>query len=279
MTPKLSRLPAVFTITACAAMAAYGPITQLEHYHEFADHTHLGALQHAGDVLSNLIFGAVALWGIARLWPKRKHPALQAGLYGYALFLLGLLLTTIGSSYYHLAPDNARLVWDRLPIAWATAGLLIAVRAETRPVGQRRGKPLVDTALLAGFATFSALWWRFTELHGVGDLRPYLLLQGLALVLIPLWQALHRTPLTDRLLFGLALLLYVAAKIAELHDVQLQASLHLLSGHTLKHLLAGIAAFILTTVLVRRTQHESKTEQLPTPPDIPGNAFQSRRAM
>ncbi|MDM5181921.1 hypothetical protein PO883_32625 [Massilia sp. DJPM01] len=39
---------------------------------------------------------------------------------------LGFLLiglTAFGSSWYHLAPDDTRLVWDRLPIALACVSL------------------------------------------------------------------------------------------------------------------------------------------------------------
>ena len=63
----------------------------------------------------------------------RADASLNAGRHGYRLFLVGLLLTAFGSGLYHLAPDNARLVWDRLPIALACAGLLAAVRAECLP--------------------------------------------------------------------------------------------------------------------------------------------------
>src|SRR6185369_5256246 len=158
---------------------------------------------------------------------------------GYLLFLASLVLTAIGSAYYHWAPDNARLVWDRLPIALACAGLLSAVWAETRP---RPGGG--HTTGLALFAVASVAWWVFTDRQGHGDLRPYLLMQGLPLVLIPLWQAIYRAPPRDRAAFGLALVLYVLAKVAEVLDHQLLALLGGLSGHTLKHLLATAAAAV-----------------------------------
>ncbi|WP_188564669.1 hypothetical protein [Undibacterium terreum] len=247
---RLIHLPAFLVFATCIALAIHGPITQLAHYHEFADHSTLWGLPHAGDVLSNMGFALVALWGMVRLWPQRAHHALSPGRYGYGLFLLSLLLTALGSSYYHLAPDNTRLLWDRLPIAWATAVLLAGVRAETRS-GSNAGR---DIILLMAFATFGVAWWSFTDHYGVGDLRPYLMLQGLALVLIPLWQAAYQAPWSDRCAFGLALLLYVAAKLAELHDADLQAILGFISGHTLKHLLATAAAFTLTARLIRRTR-------------------------
>lgn len=126
MKRSLVHLPLIVTVALCALLLAYGPIAQPPNYHQLADRSELAGLPHAADVLSNIGFAAVAIWGILRL---RRMPA-DAGRHGYRLFLAGLLLTSIGSAFYHLAPDNARLVWDRLPIALACAGLLAAVRAE-----------------------------------------------------------------------------------------------------------------------------------------------------
>jgi len=72
-------------------------------------------------------------------------------------------------------------------------------------------------------------------------------------LLIPLWQAIYRAPPADRLAFGAALLAYVAAKFAELNDRQIFDALGSISGHTLKHLLATLAAWILVARLVQRT--------------------------
>lgn len=245
----LTYLPLLATTIICCLMLVHGPIAQLLHYNEFADQSALLGIPRGGDVLSNIGFALVALWGMVRLWPQRYHPTILAGRCGYALFLIGLLLTAFGSGYYHVAPDNARLVWDRLPIALACAGLLAAVRAENLP--NANGK--TGAALLAVLAIISVDWWRITDLQGAGDLRPYLLFQVLPLVLIPMWQAIYRAPHADRVAFGAALLAYVAAKAAEMHDHQLYAILGFVSGHTLKHLLATVAAWILVARLVQRT--------------------------
>lgn len=245
----LVHLPLSTVLLACVLLLAHGPIAQLAHYHEFADQSVLLWLPHAEDVLSNIGFAVVALWAMVKLWPMRNHASLQRGRDGYALFLLGLLLTAFGSSFYHWAPDNARLVWDRLPIALACAGLLAGVRAEN--VLAANGK--TDTVWLGLFAIVSVGWWYFTDQHGTGDLRPYLLLQCLPLVLIPMWQAIHKAPAADRWAFGAALLLYILAKVAEINDHQLLEVLGVVSGHTLKHLLATCAAWVLVARLVRRT--------------------------
>lgn len=48
----------------------------------------------------------------------------------YVLVFVGLVLTAFGSAYYHLAPDNARLVWDRLPMTIVFMPLVAALIAE-----------------------------------------------------------------------------------------------------------------------------------------------------
>ena len=245
-------LPAFFTLLCGLAMLVHGPIGQPANYHAFADHTDFLGIPYANDVLSNLGFALVGSWGILCLWPQRQHPALLAGRVGYGVFLIGLILTALGSAYYHLAPDNDRLLWDRLPIALACAGLLAGAWAETtRP--QRRA--LAATGLLVVYAVVSVFWWYVTERNGRGDLRPYLLLQILPIVLIPLWQAIYHSPSADRRWFAAAFLLYILAKLAELNDHEILAMSHtLFSGHTLKHLLATAAAAALVHRLIQRTR-------------------------
>lgn len=43
--------------------------------------------------------------------------SLQGELYGWTCFYIGVALVAFGSSYYHLEPNDARLVWDRLPVS------------------------------------------------------------------------------------------------------------------------------------------------------------------
>ena len=109
-------------------------------------------------------------------------------------------------------------------------------------------------AWLALAAAVSVGWWYFTDLSGMGDLRPYLLLQILPILLIPLWQWIYKMPTADRLAFGSALAIYVVAKFAELNDHEIAAALAPITGHTLKHLLATAAAVLIVGRLVFRVQ-------------------------
>ena len=248
MSRFLRHLPLLLVLCAGLGLFLHGPIAQPERYHEFADRRAIFGLTNAADVLSNAGFAIVGLWGLARLYPARAHPLLSVAWPGYCMFLVALVLTAAGSTFYHLAPDNARLVWDRVPIALACAGLLAGVRADCRPETNTR----LAAALLAIAAVASVLWWRLTDIAGTGDLRPYLLIQGLPLVLIPVWHAVYAAPRDERLAFAAAILLYVAAKAAELYDEALFSALGGLGGHTVKHLLATASAAVIAFQLTRR---------------------------
>jgi hypothetical protein len=81
---------------------------------------------------------------------------------------VGLILTGLGSTFYHWEPDNGRLLWDRLPMTLVFMMLLTWIVTDGRA---RRWELAVVVALgLAGIG--SVLWWRVS-----GDLRPYALVQ------------------------------------------------------------------------------------------------------
>jgi hypothetical protein len=248
MKPWIKYAPVIITVGITVILAVHGRIAQPLDYNEFADESVAFGIHHAADVLSNAGFALVAIWGWLTLRPRRTSDQLRAGWPGYRLFLIGLFLTAFGSGFYHLAPDNARLIWDRLPIALACAGLLVGVRGDTQP----GLKTEIEAIVLGLFAVASVAWWAYTDNSGAGDLRPYLLLQGLPLVLIPLWQAIYRAPRADRIAFAAAMVLYVLAKVAEVLDHEIANTFGFVSGHTLKHLIATMATAVVVWGLNRR---------------------------
>jgi hypothetical protein len=256
-TTKAARLwiTTVIVVALAVAMLWYGPIHQPLRYHDFADRRALLGVPNAGDVLSNIAFTLAGLWGLATWvrWSRRGDAPTSSG--GYALFFMAMALTGLGSGYYHWAPDNARLVWDRLPIALACAGLLCAVYAETH----EPKRPVAIVAALTVAAVGSVWWWAYTGRAGEGDLRPYLLLQLLPLVLIPTWQALSGTPRPQRIAFGTAIALYVVAKFAEIGDHYTFEATGFVSGHTLKHLLAAVAGLVIVADYRRRARTTTET--------------------
>ncbi|MFZ6658725.1 hypothetical protein [Undibacterium sp. TJN19] len=232
-------LPLVIVLVAVLALLCHGPIEQYAHYHEFADQTIWMGMPHATDVLSNLGFALVAMLGASFLVEKYRHGHACPGFLAFSGFVLSLFLTALGSTYYHLAPDDARLLWDRLPIALACCSLLAAVRAENLP-GMDARRALTEFGLLLMAGLMSVIWWQHS-----GDLRPYLLLQGLTIILIPLWQSIYGAAKPERLAYAMAMILYIFAKITESQDAAILAHLHIISGHSLKHILAALAAGVI----------------------------------
>ena len=265
MAPWIKHAPTIITVGTIVILAVHGRIAQPAHYHEFADQSAAFGIRHAADVFSNAGFALVAIWGWLTLRPRRASDHLRAGWPGYRLFLIGLFLTAFGSVFYHLAPDNISLIWDRLPIALVCAGLLAGVRGDIQG-GSRTG---FEAIVLGLYAVASVAWWAITDGNGAGDLRPYLLLQGLALILIPLWQAIHRAPRTDRIAFGTAMVLYILAKVAEVLDHEIANAFGFVTGHTLKHLIATAATAAIVWGLIRRFSHDGHAVRRVDQPTCP----------
>ena len=168
-----------------------------------------------------------------------------------------LILTAWGSAYYHLAPNNARLVWDRLPIMIVFMALLAAVIAER--VSVSAGLALFPVLEAVGVA--SVLYWRSSELRGHGDLRFYAAVQVYA-ILILLLALLLPPRYTRGSDFAVVVGFYALAKILEESDRQVFAIGHIVSGHTLKHLAAAAAGYWVLRMLRMRTVVTRSTEVL-----------------
>ena len=206
-----------------------------------------------GDVASNLPFAVIGLVGIVFLLRSGSDTASAHFLdsrerWPYLVAFVGLLLTGFGSSYYHLDPNNARLVWDRLPMTVVFMSIVAAVIAER--VQLKAGLLLLPLFLIAGIA--SVLQWYESELHGVGDLRFYAAVQAysaLVLLVVLLFPARYNRGSDLAVIVGF----YVLAKVLELLDKPIFFhTAHLVSGHTLKHLAAAAAGYWLLRMLQLR---------------------------
>ncbi len=229
----------VVVVTIAGALLWHGPIAQPADYHRFADTRAWLGIPHAADVLSNLPFLLAGWLGMkAALRLPLPHPARTA----WGMFFAAVMLTAAGSGFYHWAPDDFGLAIDRLPIAWACAWLTLALLAERVAAGF--GHPvLMLTAWLV--ATASVWLWYAGQMFAIGDLRAYLFVQFLPVLLIPLVCALFRGGLLGATDWFGAIALYLIAKALELRDAQVLEALGVISGHTLKHLIAAAAAFWL----------------------------------
>ncbi|MGQ0752585.1 MAG: ceramidase domain-containing protein [Betaproteobacteria bacterium] len=223
-----------------AGALAVEPIAQNLAYHHFADRRAALGVPNFLNVASNLAFLLVGAAGLALCIRREGHGATLS----WGVLFLGAALVAVGSGYYHWAPDNASLVWDRLPMTVGFMGLFVALLSEH--IHEKLERYMLLPALLLGAA--SVAWW-----HQADDLRFYAWVQFMPLVTISLLVALYSGRYTHRryLVYGLAC--YLAAKVAEALDRQIYTvSGELLSGHTLKHLLAALALYYVYAMLRRR---------------------------
>jgi hypothetical protein len=233
-------LVVVLLIPLVAVFVALPPIGQDLRYHGFADTRTAFGIPNFANVDSNLPFLMVGIAGLVLCSRRAVVGASRA----WTIFFAAIALIAFGSAYYHASPSTDTLLWDRLPMTLAFMGLLTALIAEH--MDARVEKTVLGPALLVGMA--SVAWWRYS-----GDLRFYAWVQVAPLLAVLFVLATFRGRYTHRDYLIYALGWYALAKIAELADPQIYRFTDgVVSGHTLKHLLAAGAPLSLYLMLRRR---------------------------
>ena len=243
---------ALLALFAVACPAFTGP----EAVSVFADDRGWHSLPNAMDVLSNLPFLVIGVLGLRRL-RRLDRPALAAApIVGLAdepvsialnqrqgnsldcawLFFAGLIACAAGSVFYHLQPDLLRLAADRAGMAIAFAGLIGFAVCDR--VSQRAGWTAAWLTLAGGLLAV-AVWFE------TGNVAPWATVQfgGMALVLIlALTKPSPEGAGAVGLKLGWVIFFYALAKVFELSDHAVyEATHHIVSGHSVKHLTAALS--------------------------------------
>lgn len=230
---------ALFFILAVTGIGLFLPsIHQPESYHHFADQRSWNAIPNFADVVSNLIFTVAGAIGLHKL--RSLSGAMQKLGLPLSVFFGGLFLTGLGSAYYHWAPGAQTILVDRLPMVFAFAGVIGTFL--TQRVSACIGLFGLVAALAVGSAGLAAS-------AITGNLALYLALQfgGLAGIVAGLFLLKNAD---DHFRWWALIAWYALAKALELGDHQMwDLTRHLVSGHTLKHLAAGMAGVALVRAL------------------------------
>jgi len=241
----LAALTAAFALAAIFVPAMPQPLS----YHAFADCRAFLGIPNFLNVASNLPFFVGGALGLALIWKGGGRFIDAREQLPYLVFFLGALLTCFGSAYYHAAPDNPRLVWDRLPMTLGFAGLVAAAIAERVNLGL--GLRALWPLLLVGVVT--VIYWYGTERMGAGNLIPYAAYQGWSIAVIFLLLFYRSGRYTHGNLLAWAAAWYGLAKVSETYDLQVYRLLGgTLSGHTIKHVLASFAVSAIVRQLKLR---------------------------
>ena len=220
-------------------------------YHDFADTRIVFGLPHALDVLSNVPFIVVGMWGL--LWLLGDTSRLSfldmRERTPYFVFFAGVALTGTGSFCYHLSPSNSRLPWDLIPMACCFETLVVALFMER--VNVRIGLICLVPLLLLGVASVAEWYW--SEARGLGDYKFYLFVQFFSPVVVALILVLFPSPYSGTRYLAAAFALFVAAKLFESLDRAIYSLGEIVSGHSLKHVTAAISCYLILRMLqVRR---------------------------
>ena len=158
---------------------------------------------------------------------------------------------SVGSSYYHWAPNTNTLFWDRLPMTISFMSIVDILLIEK--VNPQFGKKMFLPLL--GIGVGSLIWWAVTEYfdHLHGDLRLYILVQASPVLMTPIVIALYPNNYTHSNYMLGTCGFYAIAKFAEYFDHFIfSLTFNMISGHTLKHLIAGAGLFFLPIMIKRR---------------------------
>jgi hypothetical protein len=225
----------VISLFTLIALFWVPPIAQPLSFHHFADTRQLWRIPNFGNVVSNLPFLIIGFYGLILV---ARSPVPNAIRSIYLFLFFGVLLTGVGSAYYHWHPDNDTLVWDRIPMTIVFMSFLSATVAEL--VSRRLGIRLLVPLVAVGIG--SVLWWHYTETIGKGDLRLYGWVQFYPMLAIPLLLWLYYRPAVKTILPSLIWIVgwYVIAKVFEQLDFPIYLAMGI-SGHTLKHLAAAVS--------------------------------------
>lgn len=224
------------------------PLPQDPAYHLFADDRMWLNIPNTLDVVSNVFFLFVGIFGIYHVLIAKDLRLINEIKGMYTLLFIGVILVAIGSGYYHLAPTNASLVWDRLPMTIAFMSFFSIMLAEF--ISARLARFIFPVMLLSGVG--SVIYWAVSESWGEGDLRLYILVQFIPLLCIPVLLIFFKARFSHSYGYWGLFVAYSLAKIMEHFDSEVYELTGIISGHSLKHIVSALGIYILLRAFNQR---------------------------
>lgn len=231
---------AALTVVLAIGMWWVLPHADFPAYGRFADDRDGNTARNVVSNLGLLIVGTAGVW-----WAMRNRQDDRAA----ALILFaGVIAAGLGSMYFHAQPlaggrlNRAALLWDRMPMTIAFAGLIALVLRDR--VLQRPNRFVLPLLVVIGLAT--ALYWYWS-----GDLYPYAFFQfytaaGTLLMIMTL-----RPRYTEAGYVAAAVVLFGMSKVFEDFDWAIHAGWGI-GGHPLKHAVSALAAVMILLWLAKR---------------------------
>ncbi|MBA0730900.1 hypothetical protein Golax_025541 [Gossypium laxum] len=201
--------------------------------HLYADMRNFVGVPNTLNVITNFPFLIVGVLG------------LPGELWGWLLFYGGTASVAFGSAYYHLRPDDNRVLLDTLPMMIAYSSLFSTFILER--LGERIGLScLFSLVVLAVLSTSYA--------RTFNDLRLCMIFQLIPCIAIPIMTFLFPPKYTHSRYWLWTVGVFILAKMEALADMKIyRANNYIISGHSLEHLCSAIAPVLVTVMLMHRS--------------------------
>ena len=118
----------LITIGFFSLIFLFPPIPQDQSYHQFIDTREFIFIPNFFNVFSNLPFLLIGCLFFFHKKNKKDRILVHEELWFKRSFFGGLILLSLGSTYYHLFPNNNSLMWDRIPITIVLMSYLVLSR-------------------------------------------------------------------------------------------------------------------------------------------------------
>lgn len=221
-----------------------------EHYHHFIDNRKLLGIQNLMDVVSNILFFIVSIY---TAWSLNKNNTqgslfknLKTNQLNVNIVLTGCMLVGFGSAFYHLAPSDHRLMWDRLPMTIVFSGIVSHAITHLNLLPKNWSITKMSCSYLA-LSLFSVVLWYVGTLINQNWIGLYSFVQfgGIILLLYLAGSAYSLKDNTYLKMIMKVIGLYIVAKVAEHYDHQIfDFTYNIISGHSIKHMVSALALLV-----------------------------------
>ncbi|XP_061374851.1 uncharacterized protein LOC133317067 [Gastrolobium bilobum] len=233
-------------LLCCMCFLLFTPrIPRSPKHHQFVDMRNLFGVPNTLNVMTNLPFLVVGVLGfVLALEGGFFNISSQGEVWGWVLFYAGIAGVAFGSAYYHLKPDDHRVLWDTLPMMVAFSSLLSSLVAER--LGQRIGLCCMFALIVA--ALLCVVYERIYN-----DIRLSMVFQLILPLAIPVIASVYRSKYTHSRYWFLSTGIYLLAKFEGVTDRKLyHVNNYIISGHSLEHLCLALIPILLSVMLIYR---------------------------
>ena len=235
------RLYLISLLSLVVLALSYGPIPQPQNYHAFADDRVFWNIPNAFDVMSNLAIIYPGIIGLAFVHERRNNSVVSDDETSIHITLFaGMILTFAGSVWFHLEPNDSTMLWDRLGMSIVIGSCISLMINDLwdRGLAGKIHIPIVIASIT------SVLWWPVFD-----DLRVYFIIKHQPFIIFPILM-LFGVRIYDKIsgyYWGLSM--FILATAFEFADQAIFDATGFISGHTLKHIAAGIGLWFLMTMV------------------------------